>query len=487
MQRDPKKTGDRQRWRMPAGFRRVLGPALGLAVYVLLAGTELSPAGRATAAVAAWMATWWMTEAIPIFATALLPLALFPLLGIADVRDTAAPYGNPLIFLFLGGFVIAIAMERWGLHQRIATTALAAVGHRADRVVGAFIGITAFLSMWISNTATATMMLPIALSLIARADGQAQHDVMAERNFGLALLLGLAYGASLGGVATLVGTPPNLFLASYAREHLGIEIGFARWMGMALPMVLVWLVLLWLLLTRVLFPVGGLTLDSGQAADHQPTSLSAGEKATLFVFLAAALLWVTRPLLADLRLGSFRPLAGLTDTGIAMLAAVSLFLLPAGEGRRAMDWEHMRRMPWGVLVLFGGGLSLAAAMQDNGVSAWIGEGLEGFAGLSPILVLALATALMVFLTELTSNTATTAAMVPVYTAAAQGLGLPPMMLAAAAAVAASCAFMLPVATPPNAIVFASGRLHVADMARAGIWMNFMSILFITAWAWLLLG
>ncbi len=485
--RETQRTTGGGRSRTPAGFRLALGPVLGVLVFLWLGGAEMGTAGRATAAVAVWMAAWWMTEAIPVFATALLPLAVFPLLGIADVRQTAAPYGNPLIFLFLGGFVIAIAMERWGLHRRIAEAAMKAVGDRAERVVGVFIAITAFLSMWISNTATATMMLPIALSLIARAAGDESGDDRRQRHFALALLLGLAYGASLGGVATLVGTPPNLFLASFAREQLGVEIGFARWMGMALPMVLIWLVLLWFFLTRLLFPLDGLRLGAGEAGGRPAAPMSTGEKATLAVFLAAAGLWVTRPLLAGLEFGSVRPLAGLSDTGIAMLAAVSLFLLPAGEGRRVMDWQHMKRVPWGVLILFGGGLSLAAAMQDNGVSAWIGKQLQGFSGLPPVLVLALATGLMVFLTELTSNTATTAAMVPVYAAAAEGLGLPPMMLAAAAAVAASCAFMLPVATPPNAIVFASGRLHVADMARAGIWMNLVSIAFITGWAWLVIG
>ena len=472
-----------------SGLRLASGPAIAVVVYAALGSAAgLEEAGRATAALAAWMAAWWMTEAIPVYATALLPLALFPLLGVADVGAAAAPYGNSLIFLFLGGFVIAIAMERWGLHQRIAHAALAMVGDRADRMVGAFIAITAFLSMWISNTATATMMLPIALSVIARARGPGadEEDPRAGR-FAVALLLGLAYGASLGGVATLIGTPPNLFLASFAREALGVEIGFAEWLGMALPMVAAWLVVLWVLLTRVLYPCGGLRLRTGAAAGEPAGPMSAGEKRTLAVFAGAAVLWISRPWLAGLEMAGMRPFAGLTDTGIAILAAVVLFCLPAGGGRRLMDWASMQRLPWGVLLLFGGGLSLAAAMQDNGVSAWIGTQLTRGGGLPPVLVLALGILLMVFLTELTSNTATTAAMVPVYAAAATGLGVSPMLLAAGAAVAASCAFMLPVATPPNAIVFGSGRLEIRHMVRAGLWMNGLSVVFVTAWTWIAFG
>jgi sodium-dependent dicarboxylate transporter 2/3/5 len=472
--------------RFGSGIRIAAGPVLAALVYSAF-GPEsgLDPAGRATAALAVWMAAWWMTEAIPVYATALVPVAVFPILGIADIGAAARPYGNPLIFLFLGGFIIAIAMERWGLHRRIARMALSLVGDRADRMVGAFIVITAFLSMWISNTATATMMLPIALSLIARASGPsgADEDVRV-RNFAVALLLGLAYGASLGGVATLIGTPPNLFLASFAREELGVEIGFASWLGMALPMIIVWLGILWIILTRLLFPSGDLRLNISGVSGESQGPMSVGEKRTLIVFVGAAILWITRPLLTGWEVGGLRPLAGLTDTGVAMIAAVTLFCLPAGNGERVMNWSSMARVPWGVLVLFGGGLSLAAAMQDNGVSAWIGEQLGRFAGLPPLLVLGLGVALMVFLTELTSNTATTAAMVPVYAAAAQGLGLSPTVLAAGAAVAASCAFMLPVATPPNAIVFGSGRVRIADMVRAGLWMNLLSVAFVTGWAFL---
>jgi sodium-dependent dicarboxylate transporter 2/3/5 len=457
---------------------RVAGPLLALLAYLALETSSLGAAGRATAAVAVWMAIWWITEAIPVFATALLPLATFPLFGIRGIRETAIPYGHELIFLFLGGFVVALSMERWGLHRRIATRALRLVGTRADHVVGAFIGITAFLSMWVSNTATAIMMLPIATSVIKQAGGVGSDSA---DEISSALLLGIAYGASIGGVATLIGTPPNLFLASFVRDSLGLELGFARWMMMALPLVVVLLVILWFLLTRVLFRCQDITLSTEGLYTRRSGPITGGEKATLIVFIVMATLWLLRPMLGQWAIGDTRPFAGLTDTGIAIIAAITLFLLPAGGGKRVMNWETMRGLPWGLLILFGGGLSLASAMQANGVSELIGRQLGQYDNLSPWLFVALATTLMVFLTELTSNTATTAAMVPIFSAVAVGIGMSPLMLATAAAVAASCAFMLPVATPPNAIVFAGGNLKIQEMIRAGIWMNLVCIVVVTTW------
>lgn len=490
----PDKSAGAQRRDRPPGRLKPLavaaGPILGLLCYLWLGSEDaLSHGGRATAGMAVWMALWWMTEAIPIFATALLPLALFPLLGIADGRHAAAPYANPLIFLFLGGFVIAIATEKWGLHRRIALRALRMVGDRADQVVGAFILVSAFLSMWISNTATAILMLPIALSIIRRSDAGGDSvavDQAAERQFTLALLLGIAYGASVGGIGTLIGTPPNLFLASFARDQLGVAIGFAQWMALALPLVLILLCLIWLLLTRALFDCAGYRLAGGIKLSDVPSSMNTGERWTLVVFLSAAALWITRPWLTRIEIAGTQPLAGLNDTGVAILAAVSLFVLPAGGGRRVMDWEAMQRVPWGLLLLFGGGLSLAAAMQEQGVSDYLGQQLSDYHHLSPLLLVILATTLMVFLTELTSNTATTAAMVPIFAAVSEGVGLPPMLLATAAAVSASCAFMLPVATPPNAIVFGSGYVRMRDMMRAGIWLNLICIVLVTAWVMLVL-
>lgn len=458
-----------------AGF--VLGPLLAAAVYGMLPDAYAGPtgapvafgaAGRATAAVGAWMAVWWMTEAIPIYATALMPLALLPLLGATSMRAAAAPYGHELIFLFLGGFVLALALQRWGLDRRISLHVLQRVADRPRAIIGAFMGVTALLSMWVSNTATAVMMLPIAVGVIEASD----PDVGFERG----LLLGIAYAASIGGIGTLVGTPPNLFLASYASESLGVEIGFARWMGIGVPLVAIFLPIAWVLLTRVLHRVEVRRIEGG--SEHARDALLAmgpmtrPEWTVLAVFLATATLWMTRPLL---------PFEGLTDPGIAILAALSLFVIPADRrpGVRVMSWETAVQLPWGILVLFGGGLSLAAAIRDNGVGELLGASVAGWSGLPPLLLVAAVVALVIFLTEITSNTATAATLLPILGGLAPGLGVPPLLLVVPAAVAASCAFMLPVATPPNAVVFASQRITVLQMARAGLWLNLVGIVLIT--------
>ncbi len=461
-------------WRRRAGLWA--GPSLGALTWLALAGFDagMDEPGRRTAAVAVWMAVWWMTEAIPIYATGLLPLAVFPLLGVADMRGAAAPYGHPLIYLFLGGFLIALAMERAGLHERIARRAVRAVGRRPDRIMAAFLVTSAGLSMWVSNTATAMVMTPIALSLVAgEEDGS-------PRPFTCGLLLCVAYGASIGGVGTLIGTPPNLFLASFAEQSFGQTISFAGWLAATLPLVVVLGAAAWLLIARVLFKGGSAALPAGTGTGPDPMNRAERRVAVVFALTAAA--WITRPVLTEFQVGGVRPLAGLTDPGIAILAALVLFVL-RGEGeRRLLHWSDTRRLPWGILILFGGGLSLAAAMDANGVSEFLGRSLSGVAAMPvPVLVLSVC-GLMIFLTEVTSNTATTAAMVPVFAAIAQGAGLPPLLLAVPAAVAASCAFMLPVATPPNAIVFGSGRLPMEAMVRAGFWLNLLSIVLVTLWA-----
>ncbi len=451
------------------------GPLLGLTVWAVLGGGEgdLDDAGRKTAAVAVWMAVWWMTEAIPIYATALIPLAAFPLLGVADPRSAAAPYGNPLVYLFLGGFMIALAVERAGLHERIARRAVRMVGSRPDRLMAAFLVTSAALSMWVSNTATAIVMTPVALSLLHGED-ESRHS-----RFSCGLLLCVAYGASIGGVGTLIGTPPNLFLASFAEQSLGLTISFAGWFVAALPLVVILGFAAWFLIARVLFRCDGARV---LLADSRPSGpFTSAEKRVAVVFGLAAVLWITRPLLTGFEIRGVAPLAGLSDTVIAVLGALVLFVLRDAERRPLLRWSDTRRLPWGILLLFGGGLSLAAAMDANGVSRALGEALSGIATLpAPVLVLCVC-GLMIFLTEITSNTATTAAMVPILAALAQGAGLPPLMLALPAAVAASCAFMLPVATPPNAIVFGSGHLPISAMVRAGFWLNLLSVILVSAW------
>ena len=476
------------------------GPLLAALTFALLpgSGSELTPAGRVTAAVAVWMAAWWLTEAIPVYATALLPLVLFPLLGAASMKAAAAPYAHELIFLFLGGFLIALAMERWGLHRRLALAALGLVGSRPDRMVGGFMGITALLSMWVSNTATAIMMLPVALSVIERFAQQTGSAGAAEalrdagspvRGFALALLLGIAYAASIGGIATPIGTPPNLLLLSYVQSHLEREISFVRWMAVALPLVAVFLPACWLLLTRVLFPLGREPIEGGRGlvtrALRELGPMGSGERVVLGVFLLACGLWISRPLLIDVELGGVRPFSGLSDAGVAMLAALALFAIPTDRRRGvfALDWETAARLPWGILLLFGGGLSLAAAIRHNGVGELLGGLVAGFAGVPSLVVVVAVVAGIVFLTELTSNTATTATLIPILAALAPGLGMDPLLLIAPAAMAASCAFMLPVATPPNAVVFGSGFVRIFEMSRAGFWLNWIGVALITACAY----
>jgi sodium-dependent dicarboxylate transporter 2/3/5 len=474
---------------------RVLGPLLAALTYATLpdayagSGGSLQPfahAGQATAALAVWMAVWWLSEAIPIYATALLPIALLPLLGAASMGQAAAPYANPLIFLFMGGFLIALSMQRWGLHRRIALAALRLVGDRPARMVGGFMAVSALLSMWVSNTATAVMLLPVAISVIDLVDRQLPSSSAndepassARRNFALSLLLGIAYGASIGGIGTPIGTPPNLFLLSYVDSHLDVEISFVRWLSVGIPLVVVFLPIAWLLLTRALYPVRLERIEGGAALVRQELArmgpMNRGERITLVVFLAACTLWVTRPVLAELTWLGVAPLAGLSDAGIAMLAALTLFLAPAGGGRFALDWATAVRLPWGILLLFGGGLSLAAAIADTGVGDFLGSQVGALAGVPELLVIVCVVAGIVFLTELTSNTATAATLIPILASLAPGLGIDPLRLAVPAALAASLAFMLPVATPPNAVVFGSGRIRIAEMSRAGLWLNFVGI------------
>jgi len=472
-----------------------LGPIAALLVFLILPdhyragdGSEVpfSSEGRATLAVMVWMGTWWLTEAIDIAATALLPLAVFPLLGIATMKATASPYANPYIFLFLGGFILARTMERWGLHRRIALFTLRLVGTSPPGVVGGFMGITAFLSMWISNTATTVMMLPIGLSVLALAGERTGDDGDPRwRNLGVCLMLAIAYSASVGGIATLVGTPPNALLAAFVRETYGQDVSFARWLTVGLPLVVVFLPIIWVVLTRVIYPIPRTPIAGGRALIRDRYralgTISRGERVTLVVFLITAVAWITRPLLNDISVGDVKPLAGLTDPGIAILAALSLFLIPVERSPRrfAMDWRHARNLPWGILLLFGGGLSLAAAVKANGVAGFVGGQAHALAGWPVVLIVMAVAGLVIFLTEMASNTATTATLLPILAGLAPGLGMAPELLLVPATIAASCAFMMPVATPPNAIVFGSGSVTIPQMCRAGFWLNLIGILVVT--------
>ena len=479
----------------------VIGPALCLATLLLPPIAGLSEPAWQVAGIAAWMATWWLTGVIPLEATSLIPIVLLPAAGIATVGDVTRSYADPIIFLFLGGFFLAATLERWDLHKRFAFTTVRAVGTDARMVVLAFMLVSAFASMWISNTATTVMMLPIALAVVAVSAG-GQNDggwgrsgaVEHGRGFATALLLGIAYAASIGGVSTLIGTPPNAILAGAASELLGEEVSFASWMAIALPVSIPMLAGCWLLLT-MLFRVRGTVPGLSEQLDRDKESMGAmgaGERFVLGVFAVTAIAWIMRApkSIGDVRIPGLTDLIpGISDAGIAIAAAILLFAipLPRQRFRTALDWDTARKVPWGVLLLFGGGLALASGFATSGLTEWLGSQLGGLRGV-PFPVVVLATAgLFVFLTELTSNTATAALGMPLMVGVGAGLGLAPLPLMTAAALAASMAFMLPVATPPNAIVFGSRAVSPKDMARAGILLNLLSIAVITGIMWLRMG
>ncbi|WP_010534630.1 SLC13 family permease [Brachybacterium squillarum] len=499
---------------------RVLGLLAGLVLAVLVhlvMPGDVPHDARLTAAVAVLMGAWWMTEALPIPATALVPLVVFPVLA-PDVGfdDVGASYGNNIIFLFMGGFLLALAMQRWNLHRRIALTIVGAIGTSPARLVLGFMLATAFLSMWVSNTATAVMMLPIGVSvllLVTRllpeetrrstlgavagedegppgddpvdhesAEDPAQAGTVIRSNIGTALMLGIAYAASIGSLATIIGTPPNALLAAHLQETFDVRIGFGRWMLVGAPLAAVLLVITWLLLTKVIYRPELDEIPGGDALIREERgklgAMSGAERRVLVLFALAAASWVGLPLLWPVLLGGEPPIG---DAGIAMLIALLLFLVPAGAARgvRLLDWETAVTLPWGVLLLFGGGLALSAQFGSSGLTDWIGEVTAGLGGLPVVLLVAIVAAGVLFLTELTSNTATAATFLPVATAVATGIGVDPMLLAIPVAIAATSAFMLPVATPPNAIAYGSGYVTIPQMVRAGLWLNLLSIVVIT--------
>jgi sodium-dependent dicarboxylate transporter 2/3/5 len=468
-----------RRW---TGF--VAGP-LGAAI-LLGSGIEMPPPARHVAALAVWMATWWLTAVIPLAATALLPLIVLPLSGVMGIDAVAPAYADPIIFLFLGGFFLAAASERWGLHRRLALAVLGLVGTHAARVILAVMVVTAFVSMWISNTAAAAMMLPITLALVELARRQSADE--AASGFAPALVLGMAYAASIGGVATLIGTPPTAIFAAASLNVTGRRIGFAEWMAVGVPIAVVMLALCWALLVRVLFRIRGRLVGLGELVSQERAALgkwSSGALVTVIVLILAAAGWVLREpkFLGELRLPGLTDLApGISDAGIALGAALLLFVAPVSlaERRFVLDWAAAARVPWDVLLLFGGGLALASAFEKSGLSSWLSGGLEGLQGAPPTVILAAVTLFFVLLTELTSNTATAAMAMPVVAAIAPALGLAPLGLMAAAALGSSLGFMLPVGTPPNALAYGSGAVTTWQMARAGVWLDLLGVLVITA-------
>lgn len=441
----------------------------------------MDPLAWRAAAIGLWMAIWWATEAVPVPVTAFLPLVVFAPLGIATLRDAAAPYANPIIYLFLGGFLMALALERWNLHRRIALAILDKTGTDGRRLIGGFMFVCAMLSMWMTNTSTTMMLLPIVLSVITVVnDNVSDLSEKSRADFQIAMLLGLAYSASIGGLATLVGTPPNALLIGFLADNYGIEISFARWMTVGIPVTLVMLPIAWFVLTRFMHPVNVPASEAVNRHLHELREelgpITTPEKRVAVVFVLVVLSWMLRRPLTE-----FAGLTGISDPGIVMTAGILLFVLPSGDARQSqlMVWQDAARLPWGVLILFGGGLSLAAAVSNTGLALWLGESLAPLNAFGLAVLVVAAVALVIFLTELTSNLATTATLLPVMGAIAVQAGLPPLMLTVPITIAASCAFMLPVATPPNAIVFSTGQITIPQMVRAGLALNLIGIIVVT--------
>ena len=459
----------------------IAGPLI-FAIFQLLQPPEgMTPEAFDVLAITIWMAIWWVTEIIPIAATALLPIVLFPLSGALDIGLTTASYGHKYVFLYIGGFIIAVAIEKWNLHRRIALNIINLIGTNIKLIILGFMVATAFLSMWISNTATSVMMLPIGTAIILQLKDNPETSKDENKVFGKALMLAIAYSASIGGIGTLIGTPPNLVFAGIVEELYGIEISFFKWALLGMPISIFLLLFCWKYLTSFAFTFKQTEFPGGKAEikrlKEELGKMSVQEKRVSMVFVITAFCWITRSFF----LQEFLP--HIDDTIIAIIAGISLFLIPSGKNKekqkRLLNWEEAVKIPWGIILLFGGGMALAKAFSDTGLAILIGEQLGNIENLPLIVLLLILVSAMNFLTEVTSNTATTAMLLPILAPMALALNLHPYLLMVGATLAASCAFMLPVATPPNAVVFGSGHLRIADMMKTGFWLNIFSILIIT--------
>ena len=462
-------------------FGFLLGVTAAFVVMLLPTPEGLTPEAHKTAALFLLMGVWWATEAVPVAVTALVPLALFPMLGIVDIQSAANPYANKTIYLFFGGFLIATAIQKWDLHKRIALFVLEYAGSNGASLILGFMLTAALISMWVMNTATTIMLLPIGLAVITvvkeTVKGLSDQEV---ESFQLALLLGIAYGATIGGMSTLIGTGPNGMLAAFMADNYNLDISFVDWMKVGVPLSAIMLPCSWLILTRIIFKVefetSQETKDLLSTMKQELGKFDGAEFKVFIVFVLTALTWMLRTVLDDIN-----GLEGLSDAGIAMISALFLFLLPSGDKERKgslLEWKDAQEnVPWGLLVLFGGGLSLANAVQSTGLAVWMGNLIPQ--GISIVLIVILVVTMIIFLTELTSNMATTATFLPVVAAIAIQSDFNPLLVTAAVALAASCAFMLPVATPPNAIVFGSGLIKVPQMARAGFLINVLGILVVS--------
>jgi len=467
-------------------FGLIVGPLSFFCILFFFHPEGLSKEANAVLASTVWIAIWWTLEVVPIAVTAMLPIILFPLSGALDLSSTTAAYGHKYIFLYIGGFILAIAIEKWNLHKRIALNIINLIGTSVSRIILGFMCATAFLSMWISNTATAVMMLPIGMAIVSQLKDNPNTQENETQVFGKAIMLAIAYSASIGGVATLIGTPPNIILAGILQKTYNIELSFLQWMSFGLPLSLLLLFICWQYLTRFAFTFKQKEFPGGKAEIQRLIKtlgkISFEEKLVLVVFIVTALSWMLRKYV----LQKFIP--NIDDTIIVMIAAIVLFMLPtkSKKEKRIINWENAVKLPWGVLLLFGGGLALAEGFSSSGLAEWIGSQLTSVKGVSLLVLLILLIAAVNFLTEITSNLATTSMLLPIIVPIAVVLDVHPFTLMVGVTVAASCAFMLPVATPPNAVVFGSGYLRIPDMLRTGIWMNIISIILLTLFTYFLL-
>lgn len=460
------------------------GPLAFLLIILFFHPEGLSKEANAILASTVWIAIWWISEAISIYATSLLPIVLFPLFCGLDLTSTTASYGHNYIFLYMGGFILAIAIKKWNLHRRIALSIINLIGTNINRIVLGFMLATAFLSMWISNTATAVMMLPIGMAIITQLTdrlGSSEIDSMA---FAKVIMLGIAYSASIGGMATLIGTPPNLVFAGFVQKTYGVEISFMQWLEFGLPISFILLLLCWKYLTSIAFKFHHRELPGGRREIKKMLSelgkIGFEEKIVMVVFVTTAALWISRALIQKL-------IPAIDDSIIAMAAGLTLFLLPTKtKGQKIIHWKDAQKMQWGIFLLFGGGMALAEGFKVSGLAQWIAGSMTLLQGLAIfVLVVVLITAVN-FLTEITSNLATTAMLLPIVASIAVAIDVHPYLLMVSVTIAASCAFMLPVATPPNAIVFSSGHLKIPDMVRTGFWMNIISIILLTIFVYFIL-
>ncbi|MEN9999998.1 MAG: hypothetical protein RL766_45 [Bacteroidota bacterium] len=461
------------------------GPALFVLVW-FLDPFSLGPSANKVLAVAVWMITWWITEAIPMPAVALMPLVLFPLFGIAKISEAALPYANEVVFLFMGGFMIGLGIEKWNLHRRIALSIVKLTGTGGNGIILGFILSTGFISMWLSNTATAMMMYPIAASVISVVFAQ-QRDSVGARNFALCIMLAIAYASNFGGIGTIIGTPPNVAYVSFISKKFGYDIPFFSWMLVSLPVAILLLISLYFVLIRM-FPnrlvangeMSNLIRDELKALGP----MTAPEKRVLTIFVLTAFLWIFRDLINKIEV--FR----LDDNMIAVFGALLMFIVPAGSEQepteKILSWQDTSKMAWGILLLFGGGITLAAALEKAGLIGMLGNWLAGFSGSSMLLLILVIATLSIFISEVMSNVAQVIVFAPVVTGIAAAIGADPLALGIPMTLAASCASMMPMGTPPNAIVFSSGYIKLKDMIKAGLVMNLISIVLIVASSYFIL-